>query len=236
MDISALLEQLAQMGSETNRQGKARFGIQTEKAWGISVPRLRSLAKTIGKDPDLSEALWESGFHEARLLSYFILPATACPPQLMVARLPQINSWDLCDQACAVFAKHPEALEYAMKWTEKAAEFEKRAGFSLMATAAVHQKKTADTAFLPLLNLIEQHATDNRRYVFKAINWALRQIGKRSPFLHAPALATAQRIAFIPDKTARWIATDALRELNGMAVQSRIDKKRQRQYRDNAAI
>jgi 3-methyladenine DNA glycosylase AlkD len=212
MDTAALLEQLAEMGSEANRKGMARFGINTEKAWGIAVPKLRSLAKTIGKDPELSEALWQTGFHEARLLSFFLLPAAACTPQFMEARLPQINSWDLCDQACAVFATHPDALKMVMPWSQKSAEFEKRASFSLMAFAAVHQKKTADEAFLPLLSIIEQHTTDPRRYVYKAVNWALRQIGKRSLILNEAAIQTALRIRELPDKTARWIASDALRE------------------------
>ncbi|OLY93067.1 3-methyladenine DNA glycosylase AlkD [Cnuella takakiae] len=234
MDIAALLEQLAQMGSEANRKGMARFAINTEKAWGIPVHRLRSLAKTIGKDLELSEALWQSGFHEARLLSFFVLPPAACTPQLMAERLSQINSWDLCDQACAVFATHPEALQIAMVWCQKTAEFEKRAGFSLMACAAVHQKKTADKALLPLLNIIEQHATDPRRYVYKAVNWALRQIGKRSLFLNGAAVQSAFRIREIPDKTARWIASDALRELTGTGVQLRLAGKSQ--VKQNASI
>lgn len=226
MDTAALLEQLAAMGNEANRKGMARFGINTEKAWGIAVPRLRSLAKTIGKDAELSEALWQTGFHEARLLSFFVLPATACTPQLMEARLSQFNSWDICDQACAVFANHPEALQMVLPWSELSAEFEKRASFSLIACAAVHQKKTPDEAFLPLLSIIEHNATDPRRYVYKAVNWAFRQIGKRSQLLNAAAVETALRIREIPDKTARWISSDALRELTNPEVQVRLSKKK----------
>lgn len=222
MYLNELLEQLARMGNAANREGMARFGIPTQKAWGITVPQLRGLAKDIGKNADLSDALWLSGFHEARLLSFFLLPPAACTPQLMENRLPQINSWDLCDQACCVFATHPSALQKAADWSLRTAEFEKRAAFSLMAFAAVHQKKTADEAFLPLLSILQQQATDPRGYVYKAVNWALRQIGKRSTMLNEASIQTAGRIREIPDKTARWIAADALRELTSFKVQARI--------------
>lgn len=222
MDIPELLEQMAQLGSEQTRRGMARFGINTEKAFGISVASLRTLAKACGKDEELSEALWRSGYHEARILSFFVLPRGACTPQLMEQRLPQFDSWDLCDQACVAFATHPMALATAAAWSDRAPEFEKRAAFSLMACAAVHQKQTADAAFLPLLDLISRHAADPRRYVFKAANWALRQIGKRSAMLHAEAIRMAATIHAIPNKTARWIASDALRELTREATLARL--------------
>lgn len=228
MHTAELLAQLTQMGSDTNREGMARFGINTEKAWGISVTQLRTVAKSVGKDLELSLTLWQTGFHEARILSFFVLPPKHLTPELMEERMPQFNSWDLCDQACILFASHPDVFRCALAWSHRKPLFEKRAAFSAMAAAAVHQKKAPDQQFLPFLAAIEQNATDNRNYVLKAVNWALRQIGKRSMLLHQAALQTAETISKMDDRTARWIATDALRELNDERVIARVQQKAKR--------
>lgn len=211
--VETVLAELRQAGSEENRAGMKRFGIQVDRAFGVPMAFIRPLAKKIGKNPALSAALWETGWHEARILAGLI----ADPKQISRAQMDDwvsdFNSWDLCDQVCAVFARTDHATEKIAAYAADEREFVRRAGFAMIAWRAVHAKKAPDSEFLGYLDLIADKAGDPRNYVFKAVSWALRQIGKRSQALHQPALALAERLAASTDKTERRIGKEASREL-----------------------
>ena len=201
----------------------ARYGIDTTRAVGVTVTELRRLARGLGRDHELAAALWGSGVHEARLLASLVDDPAMVTEEQMEAWVSELDSWDVCDGVCGnLFDKTPFALDKAVEWTTRKPEFEKRAGFALMAWAAVHRKDLPDRAFADLLPAIRDGSTDDRTYVKKAASWALRQIGKRSLGLNAKAIRTAERIGRLDARSARWISRDVLRELNGDAVQARL--------------
>ncbi|MEN6575865.1 MAG: DNA alkylation repair protein [Phycisphaerales bacterium] len=189
----------------------------------LSAPDLRRLAKEIGRDHGLAARLWRTGIHDACILAALIDdPAEVTIPQ-MERWAKDFNSWAVCDSACGcLFDQTRHAWDKAVEWTGRQGEYVKRAGFVLMATLAVHDKKTPDERFLAFLPLIAQHAADDRNFVKKAVNWALRQIGKRSRYLNEAAVRTAQEIRRTDSKAARWIASDALRELTSDKVCRRL--------------
>jgi 3-methyladenine DNA glycosylase AlkD len=190
---------------------------------GISVPALRKLAKEIGQDHQLAQELWGSGIHEARILATMIDPPGQVTEAQMEAWVEDFDSWDVCDQCCLnLLRKTPLAHQKAVEWSGREQEFVKRAGFALMATLAVHDKKAGDEAFIAFLPLIQKEAVDGRNFVKKAVNWALRQIGKRNLALNRAAIRTAEEIRQLDSKSARWIAADALRELTGDKVQQKL--------------
>jgi 3-methyladenine DNA glycosylase AlkD len=212
--IDAILAELQSLGSEANRAGQARFGIDTARAYGMSVANLRRVARRLKRDHRLAAALWRTGVHEARILAAYVDEPARVTRKQMDEWAAAFDSWDLCDQVCAnLFDRTPYVEEKIRQWAADEREFVRRAAFALAAAYAVHAKGVADAAFLPMLDLVERHATDPRNLVRKAVNWALRQIGKRSPALRGPALALAEKLAASPDKTARWIGRDAAREL-----------------------
>lgn len=214
-DAARIVEGLRGLGSEADRAGMARFGINADRAFGVSMATLRPLAKRLGRDQALSLALWATGYHEARLLAVLIGEPGEVTPAQMDAWAAAFDSWDLTDQACLkLFVKTPHVFPAVERWAADDRQFVRRAAFALMASAAVHLKKTPDNDLLPWLGLIETHAGDDRNFVRKAVNWALRQIGKRSKTLHAPALDLAERLAASDDRTRRWIGRDAARELS----------------------
>ena len=222
MDISFILDFLKEHENIENKRGMSRFCINTDKAFGVRIPVLRQLAKTIGKDHHLALSLWKSGFHEARLLAIFIADPKQVDEEQMESWVLEFDSWDICDQCCGVlFDKTPFAFKKAIAWAGRDEEFVKRAGFVLMATLVVHRKKVADQEFMPFFTLIEREACDERNFVKKAVNWALRQIGKRSVFLHANAIESCEKIKLQNSKSARWIAADALRELHSEKLKIR---------------
>ncbi|MEP0323398.1 DNA alkylation repair protein [Bauldia litoralis] len=221
--VDAVLAELKGLGSEKNRLGMARFGIETGRAFGVSITILRPLARRLGRNHDLALALWASGFHEARLLAAFIDEPKKVTRDQMNAWASDFDSWDLCDQVCLkLFVRTPFVDDRIAAWTDDDREFVRRAGFALMAAYAVHGKTVPDARFTALLPTIERHATDPRNFVKKAVNWGLRQIGKRSMTLHAPALSLAERLAASDDRTARWIGRDAVRELSDPVQLERI--------------
>jgi 3-methyladenine DNA glycosylase AlkD len=227
MQIEEVIEILKREGNPQNLAGMARYGINTEKAFGINLPTLRALAKRIGNNHELALGLWETGYHEARMLAAFIDQPASVTKVQMNKWVRDFNSWDICDQTCsALFDKTPFAYELAHSWSKDEKEYVKRAGFVMMAALAVHDKKSPDEKLLQFLPVIEQESHDDRNFVKKAVNWALRQIGKRSVFLHEHAVNTAQKIAQQDSKSARWIASDALRELNDSKVIFRIRTKK----------
>jgi 3-methyladenine DNA glycosylase AlkD len=201
----------------------ARYGINATRAFGVSIAVLRPIARRHKGDHALAAALWATGFHEARLLAVFIDDPKEVTPEQMDAWAGAFDSWDLCDQACSnLFVRTPVVEAKIAAWAEDDREFVRRAAFSLLAAYTVHGKRIADERFAAFLPLIERHATDPRNYVKKAVNWALRQIGKHSLALHGPALALADKLAASGDRTARWIGRDAARELRDPAHIARV--------------
>ena len=226
MRYRQVLEELTGLGDRAGREGMARFGIETSRALGVSVVKLRSLAKRIGRDHELALQLWRSGIHEARLLAAFVDEPAEVSEEQMEAWAAEFDSWDLVDQCCgSLFDKSPFAYRKAVEWSAREEEFVKRAGFALMASLAVHDTSVPDEVLGAFLPVIEREAVDRRNYVRKAVNWALRQIGKRSPALNAMAVKTAERIQTGP-REGRWVASDALRELKSEPVQSRLRARR----------
>lgn len=216
MNLTETLQHLKAQSSTQYLAGMARFGIVGTQALGVKVPHLRKLAKIIKKDHGLAQQLWDTGIHEARLLATMIADPAQVTPKQMDSWVHDFASWDICDQACGNLFDHtPFALDKAFEYSSSEQEYVKRAGFVLMAEFAVHDKKATDDKFLIFLPIIEREAWDNRNFVKKAVNWALRQIGKRNSLLKHAAINTAERILEQHTKAAKWIARDALRELNG---------------------
>lgn len=219
-----IIDELRALADPSQLDGMARFGINTERSLGaISMKTLRTLAKRIGRDHDLALALWDTGIREARLLACPVDDPAAVTEEQMEAWATDFDSWELVDTCCGnLFDKTPFAYAKAVEWSSREEEFVKRAAFALMAWSAVHDKRAPDSVFIDLLPIIEREAGDPRNFVRKAINWALRQIGKRTLALNAAAIETAERILADGPRSARWVASDALRELQSDAVQRRL--------------
>jgi 3-methyladenine DNA glycosylase AlkD len=218
-----LVAELQGLADSENLAGMARYGITTDRALGISIYTLRPIAKRIGKDHALALELWDTGIHEARLLAVFVDDPALVSGDQMELWAAGFDSWDVCDQACtSLFDASPLAWEKAVEWAGREEEFVKRGGFAIMAGLAVHDKAAVDERFVALLAVVERQADDDRNFVKKAANWALRNIGKRNAALHEAALATAQSIAARGTRSARWIAADALRELRSEKILRRL--------------
>ena len=214
----AIVAEIRAHGSEKNRVGMARYGINTSRAFGVSMSALAPIAKRHRRDHALALALWRTGWHEARILAVLVDDPKSVTPAQMDRWVADFDSWDLCDQACMkLFARTPFVTAKVEQWAADEREFVRRAAFALIAGYTVHAKKAPVSVFLGFLPIIETHATDPRNYVRKAVNWALRQIGKHSLALHRPALALAERLAESHDRTARWIGRDAVKELSDPA-------------------
>jgi 3-methyladenine DNA glycosylase AlkD len=224
--LAAVVAELRALGSEKNRAGMARYGINTRRAFGVSIAQLRPIARRLKPNHDLALELWKSGWHEARLLAALIDEPGKVTAEQLDSWVADFDSWDLCDQACSkLFVRTPFTEAKIVEWAEDEREFVRRAGFALLVAYTVHGKKVPDRRFLAYLDLVERHAADPRNFVKKAVNWALRQIGKRSMALHRPALALAERLAASPDRTARWIGRDAVRELTDPVQIERIARR-----------
>lgn len=224
-DFEFIVDELRSLSDPAYHQKMLRFGIDNEKALGVSLPKIRNLAKQIRKNQPLSLQLWETGIHEARILATIIGDYKQVTAAQIDRWTNDFNSWDVCDQACGnLFVKTPYFVPKVLEYTKKEAEFVKRCGFVLMAEAAVHLKKEPDQTFIEFLPIIEREAADPRNFVKKAINWALRQIGKRNIELHQKAIETAHRILAMGNKKANWVALDALRELQSEKVMARLNK------------
>ncbi len=229
MTVSQVLRQLKARGSQRNVDGMARYGITAKKAFGVSAPELRDLAKKIGKNQQLSLKLWSTGIHEARILASLIGDPQQVTRRQMERWVKDFDSWAVCDSSCGnLFDMTPSAYRNAFTWCRRTEEYVRRAGFVMMAELAVHDKAAGDQQFLQMLPALKRGSTDKRNFVKKAVNWALRQIGKRNRELNRAAIQTATEISFIDSPAARWIATDALRELQSAAVQRRLEKKKER--------
>jgi 3-methyladenine DNA glycosylase AlkD len=214
MTAPEILAALRLRTNPDNLAGMARYGINTERALGVPVYELRAMAKGIGRDHKLAAKLWTSGVHEARILATIIDDPKQVTRRQMDSWAREFDSWDVCDQACQnLFRYTPYAWEMSVKWAQSRSQFVRRAGFAMMAGLAGKDKEARDQEFVALFPLLAAAAIDERNMVKKALNWALRAIGKRNPNLRKKAIATAWKIYAMDSKSARWIANDALREL-----------------------
>ena len=215
LNCREILAWLKKQANPENVCGMARFGICSENTLGVNIPVLRRLARETGKNHDLAGELWRSGIHEARILAAFVDDPKQVTEEQMEEWVLCFDSWDVCDQVCSnLFDRCAFGWKKAMEWPGREEEFVRRAGFALMACLAVHDKAAGDDKFLKLLPLIKKYAFDERNFVKKAVNWALRQIGKRNASLRQEAIGVADKILTQKSKAARWIARDALRELS----------------------
>jgi 3-methyladenine DNA glycosylase AlkD len=217
-EIIAYLESLA---NPANVAGMARYGISATGTLGVNIPLLRKLAATHRRNHPLALELWRSGIHEARILASLVDDPKQVTEEQMEAWVIEIDSWDICDQCCAnLFARAPFAWDKALQWSGRSEEFVKRAGFVLMARLAVQEKQAQADRFHPFLEMIRREALDERNFVKKGINWALREIGKRKDA--AAAISTALELAKLESRSARWIGKDALREFDKMGLMEKL--------------
>jgi len=223
--VEQVLEILRGMARPDQVTGMARYGMAAEGRLGVAVPEMRKLAKKLGKHHQLALDLWKTGIPEAQIVAGMVAEPEELTENQMEDWVKQINSWDVCDQVCMnLFEKSPLAWGKILDWSEREEEFVKRSAYALIACLAWHDKETGDGRFIQLMPVIKRGATDERNYVKKAVNWALRNIGKRNLKLNAVAIKTAKEIQQIDAKAARWIASDAIRELQGEPVQKRLRK------------
>jgi len=223
--VQEILQELRSKARPGQLEGMARYGMTTEGRLGVAVPDLRRVAKAVGKDHRLALQLWKAGMPEARIVAAMIDDPLQLTEYQMEDWVKDINSWDVCDQVCAnLFEKSPLAWKKIGDWSGREEEFVKRTAFALIACLAWHDRQATDEQFTQVLPVIERGATDERNYVRKAVNWALRNIGKRNPRLNRAAIQTAKRIAQMDSRAARWVASNALKELQSEAVRQRLKK------------
>jgi len=214
MDSKTLIKKLQSLSNQENIVGMARFGISPDKAFGIRKPELRKIAKEIPKNHKLALELWKTGYLEARIIASLIDEPEKVTESQMDNWVKDFDSWDVCDQCCInLFDKTPFAYNKVFVWSSAKEEYVKRAAFALIAVLAVHDKKADDKKFIKFFPLIKKASTDNRNFVKKAVNWSLRQIGKRNINLNKEAIMLAKEILKIENKTAKWISADAIKEL-----------------------
>jgi len=226
MDKNEILTWLERSGTRRNVEGMARYGIEAERAFGVTMGTLLTLRKRLGKDHALSLALWESGWYEARLLAALVGDPQRVTRRQMNAWAAGFENWADCDTVCFhLFDRTPFAWEKARQWAASPREFVKRAAFVLMACLALHDKAASDRQFLAFLPLIEKGARDERNFVKKGVNWALRAIGRRNLALNAAAVAVAKRLAVSEEASCRWVGKDALREMASPKVRSRLARR-----------
>jgi 3-methyladenine DNA glycosylase AlkD len=221
-DIIAYLRAL---GTEENRAGMARFGINTTTALGVGNTPLRALGRKVKRNHERSLALWDSGIREARLLAAFTDEPKKVTREQCLRWAGDFDSWEIVDGVSDLFVETPFWRELVEKFAADEREFVRRTAFAMLAWSAVHLKKEREETFAGYLPLIEAHSTDGRNFVKKAVNWALRQIGKRSRELHGPALKLAEKLAASDDKTARWIGKDAVKELTDARTVEKLASK-----------
>lgn len=222
LTVAEMITRLREMGDPEHVREMERVAINTDQALGISIYDLRKFARQIGRDHALALQLWDTGLHEARLLAGMIADPGRVDTQTMERWVADFDSWDLCDQTCALFAGSPAAEDKIFLWADRSEEFVRRAAFAMIAELAWHDREAPDSDMEKYLPLIASHANDNRNFVKKAVNWALRNIGKRNRYLNRLAVQTAEEIALQGSRPALWIARDAIRELKSESVQARL--------------
>jgi 3-methyladenine DNA glycosylase AlkD len=218
-----LINKMRAMADPEALAGKARYGINIENSLGLRMPQIRGLAREIGRDHALALELWQTGIVDARILAPLIAEKKKIDDDLMENWVTDFASWDVCDQCCInLFRHHATAFNKVEAWAAREEEYVRRAGFALLATLAVHKKQEPDQTFINLFPLIQRYAFDDRNFVKKAVNWALRQIGKRNKALNLAAIDACERIKSQNTPAARWIASDALRELQDKKILARF--------------
>lgn len=227
IDVESVVAWLKCHGAKKTHDGMARFAIPSDKALGVTVGELRDYAKQLGKSHEVAAGLWASGWYEARMLAAFVDEPQCVTPVQMDRWCREFDNWAICDHACFhLFDRSPHAWRKVKEWSGRKGEYEKRAAFALLWGLTMHDKEAGDEPFLAGLSLIERAATDERQYVKKAVNMALRAIGKRNAALHAAAIAVAQHLANSSDATAKWVGKDAFRELSSASVLKRLTVRR----------
>lgn len=222
MTYEQVIARLKGMANPRNVAGMGRFGINPRGTLGISIYDLRKLVREIGTDHRMAQRLWASGIHEARILASYVDDPARVTEAQAERWVRDFDSWDVCDQVTELFARTRFARKKIRQWGNRDEEFVRRAAFAMIAELAWHDKGAADQVFEPFLTLIKQAATDDRNYVKKAVNWALRNIGKRNLRLNRRAVSVAREIGRMDSRAARWVASDALRKLTGAPVQKRL--------------
>jgi len=221
--FTEILSYLKSKSDQEVANGMTRYGIKPSFLLGVQIPVLRDLAKKYRYDHNLAQELWGTGIHEVRIFASMIDDPKLVTDDQMENWIREFDSWDICDQVIMnLFEKHPAAYYNALKWCKRKAEYERRAGFVMMARLAVSDKKANDEMFISFFPYIIEAVNDNRNMVKKAVNWAIRQIGKRNKRLHAEAIKLSESIMQMEYKSAKWIAGDAIRELNDEKIISRI--------------
>jgi len=217
---------LRRNGKKATRDGMARYALPSDNAFGVSVGAMRAQAKKLGKDHDLAAALWDTGWYEARMMATFVDDPAKVTPAQMERWCKDFDSWGITDTACfALFARSPHAWDKVWRWATRRDEMVRRAAFALLASLVLHDKRAPDERFVESLELVERAASDDRNFVKKAVSWALRTVGKRSPTLYAAAVALSRKLAASPDATPRWLGKDALRDLEGPITKKRMAAK-----------
>lgn len=225
MIVSEVLTELKTLSNPAHFAQLERFGIENSNAFGIKIPDLRLFAKKIGKNHELALELWETGIHEARILASFIDDSKQVTEKQFDAWVRDFDSWDICDQCCSLLIQSPFAKDKIVSYSVANEEFVKRTAFVLICALVIYDKKAPNESFYPYFELMEREAWDEHNFVRKALNWALRQIGKRNEALRLKAIECAERIQLQDSKSARWIAADALRELKSHQVITRLKNK-----------
>jgi 3-methyladenine DNA glycosylase AlkD len=227
MKFEEIIKELESLSTPEDVEGMARFGIKTKKAYGVRMPELRRMARETGKNHELAEKLWKHGYSETKIMASMIDDPQIVTEEQMENWVVEFDSWDICDQCCMnLFRKTPFAYKKVYEWSEREEEFVKRAAFTLIATLAVHDKKVDDSEFEKFFPIIIRESNDDRNFVKKAVNWALRQIGKRNLNLNKKSIIIAEKINKENFKSAKWIAKDALRELKSEKIQEKLKNKK----------
>jgi 3-methyladenine DNA glycosylase AlkD len=227
MTLQQTIQTLRSLGDPAIVEGMKRFGIDSPNAFGITAPVMRALAKEIKKNHTLALKLWDTGYHEAKILAALIADPSKADLKQMDRWANSLENWAQCDAACAeYFQKTRFALALPLRWSKSKKEFVRRAGIVMIAVIAVHHKKLDDSVLEQYFPILYHYTTDERNFVRKAVNWSLRQTGKRNTVLHKKAIALAKEIQNIPSKSAQWIAADALAELNNPKIIARIQRRK----------
>jgi 3-methyladenine DNA glycosylase AlkD len=231
--VREVLERLERRGGQRAREEmRTRYGIVAPKAYGVSMGTIQQLAKALGHDHALAAALWATGWYEARLLAAYVDQPERVTAAQMDRWAKDFDNWGVCDTLCfCLFDRTPHAWRKVEQWSRRRDEFVRRAAFALLASLALHDKRTGDAAFLRTLPLVERAAADERNFVKKGVSWALRGVGQRSAGLHAASMALATRLAGSDSAAARWVGKDTLRDLSRPLVARRFEARDARRAR-----
>jgi 3-methyladenine DNA glycosylase AlkD len=232
ISVEHIIDEIKRQGNAKAVAGMARFGIHTTRAFGVSIPQLRDLAKKTGTNHEIAQELWKTGIHEAHILVSMIDDPTKVSEDQMEKWATDFDSWDVVDGCCGnLFDKTDFAIRKADEWSMRKQEYVKRAGFVLMAELAFHNKEASNKTFLDFLPLIVREAADERNFVKKAVNWALSQIGKRNAILNSTAIKTCLKTQDSDHRSAKWVASDALRELTSARVKMKLSSTKPRGHK-----